>query len=95
MLTATSFTDWVAVSSPHFNGIDNYIKLFQKQPVSSRHSEYLDLDGASVYGAYFYRSADRLDFGQKKFYWKFTRTVYMFPNIIFQRGNRYAVRYAF
>lgn len=29
MLTATSFTDWVAVSSPHFNGIDNYIKLFQ------------------------------------------------------------------
>ena len=27
MLTATSFTDWVAVSSPHFNGIDNYIKL--------------------------------------------------------------------
>ena len=28
MLTATSFTDWVVASDPHFNGIDNYIKLF-------------------------------------------------------------------
>ena len=29
MLTATSFTDWVAVSSPHFNGIDIILSCFK------------------------------------------------------------------
>ena len=82
MLTATSFTDWVAVSSPHFNGIDNYIKLFQNSQFLHATVNTLIWMVLQSTVHYFYRSADRLDFGQKKFYWKFTRTVYMFPNII-------------
>ncbi|MFQ9846755.1 MAG: carbohydrate ABC transporter permease [[Clostridium] leptum] len=82
MLTATSFTDWVAVSSPHFNGIDNYIKLFQNSQFLHATVNTLIWMVLQSTVHIFIGVLTALILARKKFYWKFTRTVYMFPNII-------------
>lgn len=83
MLTATSFTDWVVASDPHFNGIDNYIKLFTQD------SQFLSATVNTLIWMLLQSTIHiligvllALILARKKFYWKFTRTVYMFPNII-------------
>ena len=82
MLTAPSFTDWVAVSSPHFNGIDNYIKLFQNSQFLHATVNTLIWMVLQSTVHIFIGVLTALILARKKFYWKFTRTVYMFPNII-------------
>lgn len=83
MLTATSFTDWVVASEPHFNGLDNYIKLFTQD------SQFLSATVNTLIWMLLQSTIHiligvllALILARKKFYWKFTRTVYMFPNII-------------
>lgn len=83
MLTATSFTDWVVAGTPNFNGIQNYIQLFtqDKQFISATVNTLVwILLQSTVHIVIGVLTA--LILARKKFYWKFTRTVYMFPNII-------------
>ncbi len=83
VLTATSFSKWVVGSQPIFNGLENYVSLFTKD------SEY----GSALFNTVIWmvlQSTVHVAIGillalilhRKKFYWKFTRTVYMLPNII-------------
>ncbi len=83
MLVTTSFTDWVVASDPHFNGIDNYIKLFTQD------TQFLHATTNTLLWMLLQSTIHiligvlvALILSRKKFYWKFTRTVYMFPNII-------------
>lgn len=82
MLAATSVTDWVVASTPKFNGLQNYIQLFQDPQF-----------GHAVKNTFLWMVLQStvhiligvvtaLILARKKFYWKFVRTVYMFPNII-------------
>ena len=82
LVYAVSFTDWVAVSSPHFNGIDNYIKLFQNSQFLHATVNTLIWMVLQSTVHIFIGVLTALILARKKFYWKFTRTVYMFPNII-------------
>lgn len=82
MLTATSLTDWIVASTPHFNGIDNYIRLFHDPQFLSAIKNTLlwMLLQSTLHISIGVIAA--LILARKKFYWKFVRTVYMFPNII-------------
>ena len=70
------------VSSPHFNGIDNYIKLFQNSQFLHATVNTLIWMVLQSTVHIFIGVLTALILARKKFYWKFTRTVYMFPNII-------------
>ncbi len=83
VLVATSFSKWVVASSPQFNGVSNYLQLFTQD------SQY----AAALWNTLIWmllQSTVHVAIGvllalilaRKKFYWKFARTVYMFPNII-------------
>lgn len=83
MLGLTSFCDWKVGCKPTFNGIANYIQLFTQD--SQFQSACINtviwiLLQATVHVAIGVLVA--LILSRKKFYWKFTRTVYMLPNII-------------
>jgi len=83
MLLVTSFTNWAVASKPAFNGIQNYIKLFtdDTQFVHAFINTFVWMIlQSTVHIAIGVLVA--LILVRKKFYWKFTRTVYMFPNII-------------
>ncbi|WP_242985355.1 carbohydrate ABC transporter permease [Vallitalea okinawensis] len=81
-LIGTSFTEWIVASEPVFIGIDNYIELFSDE-------EFLQATWNTIIWM-FLQSTIHIAIGvmlalilaRKKFYWKFTRTVFMLPNII-------------
>lgn len=81
-VAVTSFTKWDGYNKPEFIGLDNYIRLFR----SSVFIESIrNLLGWSVIAA-----TVHVGFGilvafvlyRKPFGWKFTRTVFMIPNVI-------------
>lgn len=81
-LFGTSFTKWIVASKPTFNGLGNFVTMFQDK-------EFWDaLKNTLVW--MLLQSTIHVAFGvvvafilaRKKFYWKFTRTVFMLPNII-------------
>jgi raffinose/stachyose/melibiose transport system permease protein len=83
ILFSTSFTRWIVASSPQFNGLHNYIQLFFND------SRYIQAVVNTVVWMLLQSTIHvvigvllALILARKKFYWKFTRTVYMFPNII-------------
>lgn len=82
MLAATSVTDWVVASTPKFNGLQNYIQLFQDPQFGHavKNTFLWMLLQSTVHILIGVVTA--LILARKKFYWKFVRTVYMFPNII-------------
>lgn len=83
MLFATSFTKWVVATEPVFTGFDNYFMLFTADTQFScalRNTLVWMLLQSTVHIAIGVLTA--LLLSRKKFYWKFTRTVFMFPNII-------------
>ena len=95
MLTATSFTDWVAVSSPHFNGIDNYIKLFQNSQFLHATVNTLIWMVLQSTVHIFIGVLTALILARKKVLLEIYAYRLHVPQYYFQRGNRYAVRYAF
>ena len=94
MLTATSFTDWVAVSSPHFNGIDNYIKLFQNSQFLHATVNTLIWMVLQSTVHIFIGVLTALILARKSLLEIYAYRLHV-PQYYFQRGNRYAVRYAF
>jgi raffinose/stachyose/melibiose transport system permease protein len=83
MLSYTSFTDWVVASQPAFIGLYNYIKLFTEDTQFLRaglNTLVWILLQSTIHVMIGVLTA--LILARKSFYWKFTRTVYMFPNII-------------
>lgn len=82
MLAATSLTDWIVASTPKFNGLQNYIQLFQDtQFLHAMKNTFVWMVLQSTVHILI-GVLTALILARKKFYWKFVRTVYMFPNII-------------
>lgn len=81
-LVCTSFTKWVVASEPEFNGVKNYIELFQDKEFlqSTINTIIWMILQSTIHIALGVVVA--LILSRKKFYWKFTRTIFMFPNII-------------
>jgi raffinose/stachyose/melibiose transport system permease protein len=83
VLFGTSFTDWSIGSKLKFIGIDNYIHLlthdsdFTASFINTIIWISLQATVHVLIGLIF-----ALILAKKEFYWKFARTVYMFPNII-------------
>ncbi|NQX44735.1 sugar ABC transporter permease [Paenibacillus tritici] len=83
MLFGTSFTEWSAGRSPVFIGLTNYIKLFtddadfRQSALNTGIWVVLQSTIHVAIGTLF-----AIILSMKEFYWKFARTVYMFPNII-------------
>lgn len=83
ILFGTSFTEWSAGRSPVFTGLANYIKLFtddadfRQSALNTGIWVVLQSTVHVVIGTLF-----AVILSMKEFYWKFARTVYMFPNII-------------
>jgi raffinose/stachyose/melibiose transport system permease protein len=78
----TSFTEWDGFNPIKFNGINNYIKLF-KSPLFSESLK--NLLGWSLIAATFhvgYGVLVALVLFRKPIGWKFTRMVFMIPNVI-------------
>lgn len=81
-LILTSFTEWIVASKPVFTGIDNYITLFTDK-------EFMQSTINTIIWMFLQSTVHiligvvlALILARKKFYWKFTRTVFMLPNII-------------
>lgn len=81
-LIMTSFTEWIVASKPVFIGIDNYITLFTDE-------EFMQSTINTIIWMFLQSTIHiligvvlALILARKKFYWKFTRTVFMLPNII-------------
>lgn len=78
----TSFTQWDGFNTPQFNGFANYLKLFRSMYFAQ---SMFNLLGWSLIAATLH-----VGFGvlvafvlfRKPFGWKFTRTVFMVPNVI-------------
>lgn len=83
ILFGTSFTEWSAGRSPVFTGLTNYIKLFtddadfRRSALNTGIWVVLQSTIHVAIGTIF-----AIILSMKEFYWKFARTVYMFPNII-------------
>lgn len=83
ILFGTSFTEWSAGRSPAFTGLNNYIQLFssdsdfRKSALNTGIWVVLQSTIHVAIGTLF-----AIILSMKEFYWKFARTVYMFPNII-------------
>ncbi|MEK3879476.1 carbohydrate ABC transporter permease [Paenibacillus sp. FSL M7-0420] len=83
ILFGTSFTEWSAGRSPVFNGLTNYIQLFTDDAdfrQSALNTGVWVLLQSTVHVAI--GTLFAIILSMKEFYWKFARTVYMFPNII-------------
>ncbi|WP_405116269.1 sugar ABC transporter permease [Paenibacillus sp. FSL K6-1217] len=83
ILFGTSFTEWSAGRSPVFNGLANYIQLFTDDAdfrQSALNTGVWVLLQSTVHVAI--GTLFAIILSMKEFYWKFARTVYMFPNII-------------
>ncbi|MHA6531486.1 carbohydrate ABC transporter permease [Paenibacillus sp. BAC0078] len=83
VLFGTSFTEWSAGRKPVFIGLANFIQLFTDD--SDFRQSFLNtgvwvLLQSTIHVAI--GTAFALILNMKEFYWKFARTVYMFPNII-------------
>lgn len=82
MLFGSSFTDWSIGSAINFVGIKNYINLFHdKSFLKATENTLIWVVLQSVVHVTI-GVLVALILAQKKFYWKFIRTVYMIPNII-------------
>ncbi|ASA20688.1 carbohydrate ABC transporter permease [Paenibacillus donghaensis] len=83
ILFGTSFTEWSAGRSPKFIGLTNYIQLFtddadfRQSALNTGIWVVLQSTIHVAIGTIF-----AIILSMKEFYWKFARTVYMFPNII-------------
>lgn len=83
ILFSTSFTEWSAGRKPAFIGLANYIQLFtddadfRKSTLNTGIWVVLQSTIHVAIGTIF-----AVILSLKEFYWKFARTVYMFPNII-------------
>lgn len=83
ILFGTSFTEWSAGRKPVFTGLANYIQLFtddsdfRKSALNTGVWVVLQSTIHVATGTIF-----AIILSMKEFYWKFARTVYMFPNII-------------
>ena len=83
ILFSTSFTEWSIGLAPRFIGIKNYIDLVTKDSdfiKASINTGLWILLQSTIHVALGVLCA--LILARKKFYWKFTRTVYMLPNIV-------------
>ncbi len=82
ILFGTSFTDWTLGFNIKWNGLNNYVELFKNRDfISSMKNTFVwILLQATVHVVIGVSVA--LILSKKPFYWKFTRTVYMIPNII-------------
>ncbi|AIQ20063.1 MULTISPECIES: carbohydrate ABC transporter permease [unclassified Paenibacillus] len=83
ILFGTSFTEWSAGRKPVFIGLVNYIQLFTDD--SDFRKSFLNtvvwvLLQSTIHVAI--GTVFAIILSMKEFYWKFARTVYMFPNII-------------
>lgn len=89
----TSFTEWNGFNTPVFVGVQNYIKLFSTDTfkISVRNLLCWGLIAGTVHVAYGVVIA--FIFVQKPFGWKFTRAVYMIPNVI--SASAWAIIYKF
>ncbi len=83
VLLGSSFSHWVVASPPKFAGLANYIELFTQDNQFKRALlntvVWMILQGTLHVALGVFTA---LLLARQKFYWKFTRTVYMFPNII-------------
>lgn len=83
ILFGTSFTEWSAGRKPIFMGLANYVELFTndsnfgKSFLNTVIWVFLQSTVHVAIGTLF-----AIILNLKEFYWKFARTVYMFPNII-------------
>lgn len=81
-VTVTSFTKWDGFNSPKFIGLDNYIALFR--------SDVFIESLKNLLGWSFIAATVHVGFGvliafilyRKPFGWRFTRAVFMIPNVI-------------
>jgi len=83
VLFTTSFTEWTIGTAPKFIGINNYIDLLTNDSdfiKAGINTGIWILLQSTIHVALGVLCA--LILARKKFYWKFTRTVYMIPNII-------------
>lgn len=83
ILFGTSFTEWLAGRKPVFIGLANYIQLFTDDSYFSKsflNTAVWVLLQSTVHVAI--GTVFAIILNMKEFYWKFARTVYMFPNII-------------
>jgi raffinose/stachyose/melibiose transport system permease protein len=83
VLFATSFTDWTIGAAPKFRGLVNYYDLLANDGDFIKavlNTTVWILLQSTVHVALGVLCA--LILARKKFYWKFTRTVFMLPNII-------------
>lgn len=82
ILLGSSFTDWSIGSVINFVGIKNYINLFHDKGFlkASENTLIWVVLQSTVHVAIGVLVA--LILAQRKFYWKFIRTVYMIPNIM-------------
>ncbi|MNI04995.1 putative multiple-sugar transport system permease YteP [compost metagenome] len=83
ILFGTSFTEWSSGRKPIFIGLANYIQLFTDD--SDFRQSFLNtgvwvLLQSTIHVAI--GTVFAIILNMKEFYWKFARTVYMFPNII-------------
>ncbi|KWX77286.1 carbohydrate ABC transporter permease [Paenibacillus jilunlii] len=83
ILFGTSFTEWSSGRKPVFIGLANYIQLFTDD--SDFRKSFLNtgvwvLLQSTIHVAI--GTVFAIILNMKEFYWKFARTVYMFPNII-------------
>ncbi|MEK5026436.1 carbohydrate ABC transporter permease [Paenibacillus sp. FSL M7-1046] len=83
ILFGTSFTEWSAGRKPVFIGLVNYIQLFTDD--SDFRQSFINtvvwvLLQSTIHVAI--GTVFAIILSMKEFYWKFARTVYMFPNII-------------
>lgn len=82
ILFFTSFTDWAIGLPITWNGIGNYIELFKDSSFRMALKNTLVWIVLQSTVHVFIGVLLALILIRKKFYWKFTRTVYMIPNII-------------
>lgn len=78
----TSFTKWDGFNSPTFNGVDNYVRLFQNPAfiISMRNLLMWSIVGVFLHVGFGVLVAFLLF--KKPHGWKFTRAVFMVPNVI-------------
>lgn len=78
----TSFTKWDGFNSPQFIGLENYINLFKLPAfvISLKNLIFWSIIAATLHVGFGVVVA--LVLYQKPFGWKFTRMVFMIPNVI-------------
>ncbi len=78
----TSFTKWDGYNDPTFNGLDNYIRLFTNDAFLVSLWNILAWSIIAIFLHVGFGVLVAFILYKKPFAWKFTRTVFMVPNVI-------------